>query len=157
MRSLLKTSHGACHEQTFVFRVFRFIALALGLLAAALSSAQDMPPLRVDFVYFGTSSCPVCAGWKRFDYPKLKNSATFQKVHFTEVIKGIKSAIPAASDFPPEIAGYHDAIASTFNGAIGSPMFALLVNGTVVDSWRGLERGNDQLLAEMDKLFASNP
>ncbi len=140
-----------------MFRVFRFIALAFGLLAAAASDAQDKAALRVDLVYFGTSSCPVCAGWKRFDYPKLKNNATFQKVHFTEVIKGIKSAIPSASDFPPEIAGYHDAIASSFNGAIGSPMFALLVNGAVVDSWRGLERGNDQLLAEMDKAFASNP
>ena len=141
----------------YVLRVFRIIALAFGLLAATFANAQDKATPRVDLVYFGTSSCPVCAGWKRFDYPKLKNSTTFQKVHFTEVVKGIKSAIPSASDFPPEIAAYHDAIASSFNGAIGSPMFALLVNGTVVDSWRGLERGNEQLLAEVDKAFASNP
>ena len=61
----------------------------------------------------------------------------------------------SASDFPPEIAGYHDAIANSFHGAIGSPMFALLVNGEVVDARRGLQRGNEQLLAEVDKALAS--
>ncbi len=136
-------------------RVFRCIALVLGVLAGGAGNAQDSAPPRVDLVYFGTSSCVVCSGWKRFDYPKLAGNASFKKVHFTEVIKSIKSPIPAASDFPPEIAGYHDAIANSFHGAIGSPMFALLVNGAVVDSWRGLERGNDQLLAEVDKALAS--
>jgi hypothetical protein len=136
-------------------QAFRCIVFVLGLLAGGLALADEPAPPRVDLVYFGTSSCPTCAGWKRFDLPKLRNSATFQKVHFTEVVKGIKSAIPSASDFPPEVAGYHDAIADSFHGAIGSPMFALLVDGKVVDSWRGVERGNDQLLAEIDK--ALNP
>ena len=138
-------------------RILRCFALVLGTLAGAAANAQDGAPPQVDLVFFGTSSCPVCAGWKRFDLPKLKNSASFQKAHFSEVIKGIKSPIPDASDFPPDIAGYHDAIATSFHGSVGSPMFALLVNGAVVDSWRGVERGNDQLLAEIDKAFAANP
>ncbi len=118
--------------------------------------AQDNGPPEIDLVFFGSPSCPVCAGWKRFDLPKLSSSATFQKVRFTEVIKAIKSPIPSSSDFPSGIARYHDAIANSFHGAVGSPMFALLVNGTVVDYWRGVERGNDELLAEIDKAFASH-
>ncbi len=137
-------------------QVFRCFAVVLGVIAGGVAYAQDNAPPRVDLVFFGSPSCPVCVGWKRFDYPKLNSSATFQKVHFTEVTKAIKSPIPSASDFPPEIAGYHDAIANSFHGAVGSPMFALLVNGTVMDSWRGVERGNEQLLAEMDKAFASH-
>jgi len=68
-------------------------------------------------------------------------------VHLTEVTRSIKSPIPCASEFPAKIAGYHD--------AIGSLMFALLVDGAAVDSWRGLQRGNDRLLAEVDKAVAS--
>lgn len=139
-------------------RVFRCLGLLLGLLLlGSVASAQDPVAPRVDLVFFGTSSCPTCAGWKRFDYPKLKEAPGFQRVHFTEVIKSIQAPIPPASDFPAEIAGYHDAIADRFHGAIGSPMFALLVNGAVVDAWRGTRRSNEQILAEVDKAFASNP
>lgn len=137
--------------------LLRTLALVVGVLSGAAASAQDKAPPRIDLVFFGTPSCPTCAGWKRFDYPRLEKDASFQKVHFTEVTKSIKSPIPSVSDFPPEIAGYHDVIANSFHGAVGSPMFALLVNGTVVDSWRGVARGNDELLAEIDKALATNP
>ena len=139
-----------------VHRLRFLFVLVVGLLAGAGACAQDNGTPQVDLVFFGSPSCPVCAGWKRFDLPRLNGNASFQKVRFTEVIKAIKSPIPSASDFPPGIAAYRDAIANSFHGAIGSPMFALLVDGAVADSWRGLERGNDQLLAEIDKAFASH-
>ncbi len=137
-------------------RHVRCFAIVIGILMGDAACAQEKVAPEVDLVYFGSPSCPVCAGWKKFDYPKLTSSAAFQKVRFTEVVKAIKSPIPSSSDFPSMIVGYHDAIANSFHGAVGSPMFALLVNGAVVDSWRGLERGNEQLLAEIDKAFASH-
>ncbi len=132
----------------------RRAALAALLLSSGFALAQDKPPPTVDLVFFGTSSCPTCAGWKRFDYPKLAAAPGFQGVRFTEVTKAIRSDIPSASSFPPELAAYRDPIARSFHGAVGSPMFALLADGVVVDSWRGTARSNDEILAEIAKVNA---
>lgn len=62
--------------------LFRMLVLLLGLLAFGMASAEGKKP-QVDFVYFGSSSCSSCLGWVRFDLPKLKKEAVFEKIVYT--------------------------------------------------------------------------
>ncbi len=125
---------------------FGLIALvALSQSAIAQSTTPD-----VYFVYFGTSGCPYCRGWKTFDLPKLKESEAFKKARFVEIEKGIKADIPSSSSFPPEIAPYRDAVAQRFNGKIGSPMFAIVAGDKVPWVWRGVPP-NATVIAELEK------
>ena len=100
--------------------------------------AQERNP-KVDFVYVGDEyNCSYCRGWKMFDLPQLKKEPVFGKITYTEVWKSSSAGIPSASSMPPGLVSARDAIAESFGGSVGTPMFAVLVDGKVVWNWRGV-------------------
>lgn len=105
-------------------------------------------------IYFGASNCPVCRDWKRFDLPKLKETESFKAARFVEIQKEIPAPIPEADKFPPELAARRDAIAESFKGKVGSPMFAIVVGDRVTWSYRGAP-SNQQVIEALQAAMKS--
>lgn len=117
-------------------RAVFFLGL-IGLAGQGVAEELDPSKAPVTLIYFGASNCPTCRDWKRFDLPKLKETEAFKAARFVEIQKEIPAPIPAADKFPPDLASRRDAIAESFKGKVGSPMFAVVVGDKVTWSHRG--------------------
>ena len=132
--------------KTRLARAASLLALFSMLCFSLAATAQGRARPRIDFVYFGSPECSFCRGWEAADLPKLKQSALFRQVRFTKIAKAIGSPVPQAASFPDEIKSLREPIAAKLAGA-GSPMFAILNEGKVVEAWRGSKKYSpDQIL-----------
>lgn len=105
---------------------------------------QDVPPARkTHLIWMGGEDCPPCVAWRRFELPKLRKSAEFQKIDFTYVIKSIQSPVPPRFFLPDEIKQYKDGLDEAGAGRRGSPQVAVIVNGSVYDYFYGTRSSED--------------
>ena len=114
---------------------------AIGFLLAVAALAGHAEEPVIDFVHMGDDDCPPCMYWRAMELPQLRKLPEFARLRFTHVRKSIRSTVPPASAFPPEIRHLQPALAEAANGAVGSPQQALLVDGKVVDYWIGIGAG----------------
>jgi thiol-disulfide isomerase/thioredoxin len=91
----------------------------------------------IHFVYMGGSDCPSCLSWKAIEVPKLEKLPAFKAVKFTVVDKVVASPVPPAFFLPAPLKPYKEVLDVANGGNRGSPQFAVLVNGKVVDYYVG--------------------
>lgn len=119
-------------------------ASALGLLMASpYAAAQQAPEPAIHFIWMGGSDCDPCVKWRGLELPKLQETAEFRKVRFSYVTKTIQSPIPSSMFLPDEVKPYKEALDRSSGGRAGSPQWAVLVNGQVVDHQWGARSAED--------------
>jgi thiol-disulfide isomerase/thioredoxin len=114
-------------------------------LAQVTSMAEKPSPMAIPtsgipdihFVYMGGSDCPSCLSWKAIEVPKLEKMPAFKAVKFTVVDKVVASPVPPAFFLPAALKPYKEVLDVANGGNRGSPQFAVLVNGKVVDYYVG--------------------
>jgi hypothetical protein len=113
--------------------------------------AADPPAGRpvIDLVNMGGNDCPPCVAWRKTDLPKLQAMPEWQAVRYTHVTKSVKSAVPPALFFPSQVQALQPILKEASNGISGSPQWAVLVDGKLVDYWFGTGKAEPAELASM--------
>ena len=129
-------------KNAFILRIAQItllITVGFGSTIAkcAESSGTATNNYEIDFVYMGGNDCPPCVRWRGLELPKLMAMPEYGMLRFTYVPKVIGSQVPEASYFPSELRYLRNPIFSASGGVAGSPMNAILVNGKVIEFWRG--------------------
>jgi len=123
------------HNLHLKFLVFFLLAVGVGAVRAA--DVRPVAAPSIQFVWMGGNDCPPCMAWRALELPKLQAMEEFRTVHFSYVSKTIKSAVPSAVFLPEDVKPLKDKLDAAGGGRAGSPQWAILVNGHVIDYQSG--------------------
>lgn len=118
------------------------LCLSLALFAQIASAQQTNAPV-IHFIWMGGNDCPPCMYWRANELPKLEAMEEFKKIRFSYIAKTIYSPVPSSMFLPDEVKPYKDALDAANGGRTGSPQWAVLVNGQVIDYQWGARTAND--------------
>ncbi len=117
--------------------------LAAAGLGLCLLPAWPQAEPRIHLIWMGGNDCPPCVAWRARDLPRLRETAAFQRIRFSYVIKPVGGAVPPSFFLDAEVKPYKDQLDEANAGRGGSPQGALLVDGKVYDYFLGVRSAHE--------------
>lgn len=103
------------------------------LLAGLLAALPAVAAPDIHVIHMGGNDCGPCVVWRRDELPQLQASPAWGRMRFSYVDKTVGSPVPPLSALPEAVRPLKDKLDRASNRVTGSPQWAVVVDGEVVD------------------------